>query len=68
MRQRGELVERSFAHCLEAGGMRRAYLRGRANVRKRYFVHVAAFNLSLVMRQIFGVGTPRGLQGRLATF
>ena len=30
-----------------------------------YLVHVAGFNLSLVMRQILGVGTPRGLQGRL---
>ena len=66
LRRRGELLERSFAHCLETGGMRRVHLRGRANILKRYLVHVAAFNLSLVMRQIFGVGTPRGLQGRLA--
>jgi len=66
LRRRGELLERSFAHCLETGGMRRVHLRGRANILKRYLVHVAAFNLSLVMRQFFGVGTPRGLQGRLA--
>lgn len=66
MRRRGELLERTFAHCLETGGMRRVHLRGRTNILKRYLVHVAAFNLSLVMRQIFGVGTPRGLQGRLA--
>jgi transposase len=66
MKRRGELLERSFAHCLETGGMRRVHLRGHANILKRYLVHVAAFNLSLVMRQIFGVGTPRGLQGRLA--
>jgi hypothetical protein len=46
--------------------MRRVHLRGHTNILKRYLVHVAAFNLSLVMRQIFGVGTPRGLQGRLA--
>jgi transposase len=68
MRRRGELLERTFAHCLETGGMRRVHLRGRENILKRYLVHVAAFNLSLVMRQIFGVGTPRGLQGRLAAF
>ncbi len=61
MRRRGELVERSFAHCLETGGMRRTWLRGRANILKRYLVHVAAFNLGLVMRQMFGAGTPRGL-------
>ena len=66
MRRRGELLERTFAHCLETGAMRRVHLRGRANILKRYVIHVAAFNLSLVMRQIFGVGTPRGLQGRLA--
>jgi transposase len=65
MRRRGELIERTFAHCLETGAMRRAHLRGRENILKRYLVHVAGFNLSLVMRQIFGVGTPRGLQGRL---
>ena len=66
MRKRAELVERSFAHCLETGGMRRVHLRGHENILKRYLVHVAGFNLSLVMRTVFGVGTPRGLQGRLA--
>ena len=65
MRRRGELLERTFAHTLETGGMRRAYLRMRENILKRYLVHVAAFNLSLVMRAIFGVGTPRELRGRL---
>jgi transposase len=65
MRRRGELLERSFAHTLETGGMRRVYLRGRANILKRYLLHVAGFNLSLIMRRILGVGTPRGLQGRL---
>ena len=68
MRKRGELLERGFAHCLETGGMRRVHLRGQLNILKRYLVHVAAFNLSLVMRKLFGVGTPRGLQGRLAAF
>ena len=65
MRKRGEMIERSFAHCLETGGMRRVHLRGRENILKRYCVHVAGFNLSLVMRQLIGFGTPRGLQGRL---
>src|SRR5437016_12560784 len=36
---------------------------------KRLLVHVAAFNLGLVMRKLFGKGTPRGLQGyRAALF
>jgi transposase len=61
MRKRGELVERSFAHCLESGAMRRTWLRGHTKIHKRYIVHVAAFNLSLVMRSLLGAGTPRGL-------
>jgi transposase len=63
LRQRGELLERSFAHAYETGGMRRVYLRGRKNVLKRVLIHMGAFDLSLVMRQLLGKGTPRGLQG-----
>jgi hypothetical protein len=59
-RKRGELIERSFAHVLETGGHRRARLRGRDNITKRYLVHVAGFNLSLVLRKVLGFGTPRG--------
>jgi transposase len=62
LRQRGVMLERSFAHCYETGGMRRVHLRGRENILKRLLVHVAAFNLSLVMRLLIGKGTPRGLQ------
>lgn len=68
MRQRGELLERPFAHAYETGGMRRTYLREHDNILKRLLVHVAGMNLGLLMRQIFGVGTPRSLQGRLAAF
>ncbi len=39
--------------------MRRTWLRGRENVHKRYLLHVAGHNLSLVMRQLIGAGTPR---------
>jgi transposase len=60
LRKRGEMVERSFAHCLDRGGMRRAHLRGTENIEKRYSIHVAGFNLGLLMRSIFGVGTPKG--------
>lgn len=63
LRQRGLMLERPFAHCLETGGLRRVYLRGRSNILKRVLVHYAAFNLSLVLRQQTGKGTPRGLQG-----
>lgn len=56
---RAEKVERSFAHTLDRGGMRHTRLRGRENVQKRYLVHVAAYNLGLVMRTLLGAGTPR---------
>jgi transposase len=59
MRKRGEIVERSFAHILDRGGMRRTWLRGRQNVHKRYLIHVAGFNLGILMRALFGCGTPR---------
>jgi transposase len=63
LRRRGEFLERSFAHAYETGGLRRVYLRGRENVYKRVLIHVSALNLSLVMRQWLGKGTPRGWQG-----
>src|SRR5204863_6491407 len=58
-RQRAELVERSFAHILDRGGMRRTWLRGRKNVHKRYLIHVAGHNLGLLMRLLIGAGTPK---------
>jgi transposase len=66
LRQRGERVERSFAHTYDTGGMRRLHLRGASNILKRVLVHASGFNLGLMMRRLLGVGTPRGLQGRLA--
>src|SRR6266545_2534891 len=65
MRRRGEYVERSFAHLYDTGGMRRTHLRGHTNILKRLLIHAGGFNLGLVMRQLIGLGTPRGLQGRL---
>ena len=63
LRHRGELVERSFAHAYETGGMRRLHLRGRDNILKRLLIHLCGFNLSLIMRKYSGRGTPRGWQG-----
>jgi len=64
LRKRGELIERSFAHCYETGAMRRTHLRHHPNILKRLLIHVGAFNLSLVFRRGIGFGTPRGLQER----
>ena len=63
-RQRSELVERPFAHQFVTGGLRRIFVRGHANVRKRLLIHVCGFNLGLLMRHLTGVGTPRSLQSR----
>jgi len=46
--------------------MRRTHLRGHANILKRLLIHVAGFNLSLVLRKVFGRGTARGMQGLAA--
>jgi transposase len=64
-RRRSEFAERSFAHTCETGGARRTWLRGMINVAKRYWIQAAAHNLGKVMRALFGVGTPRALQGIL---
>jgi len=64
LRKRGELIERSFAHCYDTGGMRRIHLRGHENILKRLLIHVGAFNLSLIFRSLLGSGTPRELRNR----
>jgi hypothetical protein len=66
LRRRGELVERSFAHCYETGAMRRCHLRGQENIWKRQLIHVGAFNLSLILRQLLGARARRG-SGRTAS-
>jgi Transposase DDE domain len=68
LRRRAELLERPSAHLYETGGLRRAHVRGHENVLKRLLVHVSAFNLGLWMRTLFGIGTPRALQGRVVAF
>jgi transposase len=65
LRQRGEKLERWNQHLYDRGGMRRLHLRGRENILKRLVVHSGAANLGLLMRTLFGKGTPRGLAGAL---
>lgn len=62
-RRRSEYVERTFAHMCETGGARRSWLRGLVKVSKRYLMQAMAHNLGVLMRKLFGIGTPRGLQG-----
>jgi transposase len=59
LRRRGMHLERSFAHILDAGGARRTTLRGLINLNKRFKVSAAIYNLSQLMRKLFGVGTAK---------
>lgn len=65
---RAELVERGFALILDRGGMRRAWLRGRENVHKRYLIHVAGYNLGLILRLLTRAGTPRAFGARISAW
>jgi hypothetical protein len=64
-RLRSEKAERSIAHTCETGGGRRTWLRGVANVSKAHLMRAAACDLGIIMLALFGVGTPRTLQGGL---
>ncbi len=66
LRQRGEKLEGWNQYLYDRGGMRRLHLRGRENILKRLMAHSGAANLGLLMRKLFGKGTPRGLAGALS--
>lgn len=65
LRRRGMHIERSFAHILDCGGMRRTTLRGWENLNKRFKLAAAFYNLSQLMRRLFGFGTPKQLAAAL---
>ncbi|KAA0248664.1 MAG: hypothetical protein EDX89_24570, partial [Acidobacteria bacterium] len=62
---RAEFPERGFAHLKRTGGLGRVFVRGRREVTKRVQSYAAAANLSVILHVLLGMGTPRGLQGRL---
>ena len=68
LKKRGEHIERGFAHVLDCGSLRLTTLKGQANVNKRYLCGILAFNLSLIMRKLTGVGTPRQAAAGRAAF
>ena len=67
-RRRSEVVERTFAHICDTGGARRSWLRGLANVSKRYLIAAAAHNLGRLLRLLSGIGKPKVLQGHGGLF
>jgi len=68
LRKRGQHIERSFAHVLDAGGMRRATLRGLENLNKRHQIAAACYNLSQLLRRLYGIGTPKQWAASLRLF
>jgi hypothetical protein len=64
-RQRGEKIERNFAHQFDSGGMDRLYVRARENVHKKLLLQAAACNLVLLMRSLHGAGKPRAAHDRV---
>jgi transposase len=54
--RRGELIEPTFAHAYETGGLRRLFVRGKQNVDKR-LLQAAACNAALQLRKMMGAGT-----------
>ena len=60
-RQRGEKIERNFAHQFDTGGMDRLYVRGIDNIHKKLLVQAATCNLALLMRSIYGAGKPKAV-------
>ena len=68
LRRRGMHIERSFAHILDCGGMRRTTLRGWENLNKRFKLAAAIYNLSQLMRKVFGFGTPKQLAAAMKRF
>jgi len=66
LRRRGELVERTFAHAYQTGALRRFYVHGKQNVKKRLLLPAAACNLALLLRKMIGAGTPRATQDAVA--
>jgi transposase len=59
LQRRGMHLERTFAHILDAGGVRRTTLRGLENLNKRFKFAAAVYNLSQLMRKLLTVGTPK---------
>lgn len=66
LRCRGMHIERSFAHILDCGGMRRTTRRSWENLNKRFKLSAAFYNLSQLMRKLFGLGTPKQLAAAIA--
>lgn len=48
--------------------VRREWMRGRDNINKRHLIHIAGYNLGLIMHLLTGAGTPREFQPKLSAW
>jgi transposase len=64
-KQRGERIERNFAHQFDTGGMDRLWVRGKGNVHKKVLLQAAACNLALLMRSLYGAGKPKAAHDQI---
>src|ERR1700744_4536118 len=64
-RQRGEKIERNFAHQFDTGGMDRLWVRGLENVHNKLLIQAAACNLALLLRSMYGTGKPKAAHDRI---
>jgi transposase len=64
--QRGEKIERNFAHQFDTGGLDRLWVRGLENVHKKFLIQAAACNLALLLRSRYGSGKPKAAHDRTA--
>jgi transposase len=62
-KRRGEICERGFSHLCDTGGQRRTFLRGLVDVTKKALIGAMGFNVSLLLRTVFGLCKPRQLGG-----
>src|SRR5450432_4860365 len=65
-RQRGERIERNFAHQFDTGGLDGLWVRGLENVHMMFLIQAAACNLALLLRSRSGSATPRAAHDKAA--
>ena len=59
-------IASTLGGCCQFAGMHGSHMGHQENIAKRLLVHIAGYNLGLLMRKCFGVGKPRCLQGHSA--
>ena len=67
-RKRGELLERRMLICSKPAVCDGCFFGADQNILKRLVIHVCGCNFGLLMRTLFGAGTPRGMREAFPSF